>query len=183
MAKGKHADSGGLFYRDLAFMILGILGVGLLVFFALFWLVGDGSASETTDEAAMTTTTSTAVPTTATSTTIPETTTTTSDVVTTTTVPVRPPEEVRVVVLNSIGVAGAAGRFTETLEEAGYQTLQASDYEPEQDPSKIWYREGFSAEANEILEFLPGADVEPLHDEELQPGADIVVVLGTGFEE
>jgi hypothetical protein len=183
MAKGRHADSGGLFYRDLAFMVLGILAVGVVVFFALFWLVGDGSTTETTVEAAPTTTTSTVVPTTVTSTTIAATTTTTSDVVTTTTVPLRPPEEVHVVVLNSIAVAGAAGRFTETLEEAGYQTLPASDFEPEQDPSKIWYREGFSAEANTMLEFLPDADVEPLPDEELQPGADVVVVLGTGYEE
>ena len=73
--------------------------------------------------------------------------------------------------------------MTEQLEEAGYQTLPADDYSPEQDPSRIWYRPSFSAEANELLVFIPDARVEPLADPDLQPGADIVMVLGTGYEE
>jgi hypothetical protein len=95
----------------------------------------------------------------------------------------RPPEEVRLVVLNSVGIAGAAGRLTQVLSEAGYQTLQATDYSPEQETSRLWYRDGFSAEANELLDFIPDALVEPLGDEELEPGADVIVVLGTGYEE
>ncbi len=57
-----------------------------------------------------------------------------------------------------------------------------TDYSPEQDPSRLWYREGFSAEANELLEFLPDARVEPLLDDGLQPGADVVMILGTGYD-
>jgi hypothetical protein len=51
------------------------------------------------------------------------------------------------------------------------------------DPSRIWYREGFAAEANVLIEFVPGATVEPLPDEALQEGADVVLVLGTGYTE
>jgi hypothetical protein len=98
-------------------------------------------------------------------------------------VPVRPPEDVRVIVLNSIGLAGAAGRKTQELADAGYQTQQADDLEPQQDQSRVWYREGFAAEANELLPFLPGALVEPIPDPELQAGADVVLVLGAGFTE
>jgi hypothetical protein len=89
---------------------------------------------------------------------------------------------VRVVVLNSVGIPGSAGRMTDRLEAAGYQTLPAGDYEPIQDPSRIWFREGFSVEANELLFYLPDATVEPLPDESLEPGADVVMVLGAGYE-
>lgn len=182
-SKGKHAERGlGSFYRDLVLMILGILLVGTAVFLILF-LVADNPDETTTTAAA-------APPTTVTSTTEAATTSigttsssATSTSSTSTTVPVRPPEEVRVVVLNSIGVAGAAARLTGTLEDAGYQTLQADDYQPEQDPSRIWYREGFSAEASQLLDFVHDAVVEPLPDETLEPGADVVVILGVGYEE
>jgi hypothetical protein len=87
------------------------------------------------------------------------------------------------VVLNSIGLAGAAGRKTQELADAGYQTQQAGDLEPEQDPSRVWYRDGFSAEANALVEFLPGAVVEPIPDPGLEPGADVVLVLGAGYTE
>ncbi|HEX5696270.1 MAG TPA: LytR C-terminal domain-containing protein, partial [Acidimicrobiia bacterium] len=93
------------------------------------------------------------------------------------------PEEVRVVVLNSMGLPGAAGRMTQRLADAGYQTQQADDFEPEQDPSRIWYREGFAAEANALLEFVPGAVIESIPDPVLEEGSDLVLVLGTGFTE
>jgi hypothetical protein len=95
----------------------------------------------------------------------------------------RDPSEVRVVVLNSIGLAGAAGRLTENLASQGYQTLEADDFTPEQDPSRIWYREGFSAEANVLAEQISGSLVEPIPDPAVGEGADIVIVLGTGYEE
>jgi chloramphenicol 3-O-phosphotransferase len=98
-------------------------------------------------------------------------------------VPVRPPEEVRVIVLNSIGLAGAAARKTQELADAGYQTVQADDLEPQQDQSRVWYREGFAAEANALLQFLPGALVEPVPDPELQTGTDVILVLGAGYTE
>jgi len=87
------------------------------------------------------------------------------------------------VVLNSVGLAGAAGRKTQELADAGYQTQQAGDFDPEQDPSRIWYRDGFSAEANALLTFLPGALIESIPDPDLQQGADVVLVLGAGYTE
>ena len=183
--KGRHANKPtGVFYRDLALMVLGILLVGAAVFLLLFLLADDGSteaistSSSSTATTLVETTSSSSVATTTTSTTTTMVTTTTE-----TTVPVRPPDEVRVVALNAGAPGGAAGRFSEVLDEAGYQTLPADDYSPDLDPSKIWYREGFSAEANQLLEFLPDALVEPLPDEDLQPGADVIVLLGTGYEE
>lgn len=178
-SRGKHASgTSGAFYRDLTIMVLGILFVGAAVFLILV-LIADEPAAEITSAPETTTTTSVAT----TTTTTEASTTTTTAPSTTTTVPVRPPEEVRVVVLNSVGIGGAAGRMTARLAEAGYQTLAPDDHEPEQDPSRVWYREGFSPEANELLDFIEDALVEPLPDETLAEGADIIMVLGTGYEE
>ena len=178
--KGKHSsDSSGTFYRDLAIMIFGILLVGAAVFFVLYLFADEPVTGPTTTTTTLETTTTEAA---ATSTTGEDSTTSTS-VASSTTVAVRPPSEVTVVVLNSVGVDGAAGRMTTELAEAGYQTLTPDDYEPEQDPSKIWYRDGFAAEAAAMIEFIPDADVEPLPDASIGEGADVVMVLGTGFTE
>lgn len=180
--KGKHASqTPGTFYRDLAIMILGIIVVGAFVFFLLYLLADQpdtGPIAATTTTSAPETTTSVG----ATTTTDGETTTTTV-APTSTMVAVRPPAEVTVVVLNSMGLDGAASGLTNDLAEAGYQTLTPDNYAPEQDPSRIWYRDDFAAEAAVLVEFLPGATVEPLPDESLQEGADVVLVLGTGYRE
>lgn len=177
-SKGRHSDgSPGSFYRDLAMMIGGIIVVGAAVFLLLFLLAED--PSETTTTVQPTTSTSEATTTTAPTTSSSS----TSSSSTSTTIPVRPPDEVRVVVLNSIRITGAAGRLTNELQDLGYQTLEADDYEPEQSPSRIWYREGFAAEANELLTVIPSALVEPLPDETLVEGADVIIILGTGYTE
>lgn len=184
MNRGKHAsESAGSFYRDLVMMVVGILLVGAAVFLLLYLFANDPEpvAGESTTSSSSNNTTITSRPST-TDTTAAEP-STTSSTSTTTTVPLRPPEEVRVVVLNSMGLSGAAGRKTQELADAGYQTQQASDFEPEQDPSRIWYRDGFAAEANALLEFLPGALVESVPDPDLEQGADVLVVLGTGYTE
>ncbi|MGH8915823.1 MAG: LytR C-terminal domain-containing protein, partial [Acidimicrobiia bacterium] len=149
MNRGRHASaSASSFYRDLVMMVIGILLVGAAVFLLLYLFSGDP------DPVAAGTTTSTSTQPSNPDTTEQSTTTTLAETPTTagpatsTTVPVRPPDEVRVVVLNSIGLDGAAGRKTQQLADAGYQTQQAGDLEAEQDPSRIWYREGFAAEAN-----------------------------------
>ena len=182
--KGKHASgTSGAFYRDLVIMILGIILVGAAVFLILY-LVADGpEADPTTSAVATSSTSTTSSDTSSTSRASTTTSTTQATTTTSTTIPVRAPAEVRVLVLNSIGINGAAGRMTDRLEEAGYQTLAPDDFEPEQDPSRIWYREGFSAEANVLLDFIPDAQVEALPDESLGEGADIVMVLGTGYQE
>lgn len=181
--KGKHASqTPGTFYRDLAIMILGILVVGAAVFFLLYLFANQpatGPTTTTTTTVAETATTADGATTTTQDT--DTTTTTLSD--TSTTVEVRQPSEVTVVVLNSMGLDGAAGRKSNEISEAGYQTLTSDNYTPEQDPSRIWYREGFAAEASRLLDFLPDATVEPLPDETLQEGADVILVLGTGYTE
>ena len=180
MAKGRHAgETSGGFYRDLAIMTLGVLLVGAAVFTLLYLLVGDGSTDTTSGSTTLATTSTTVGSTTSTT---AESTTTSTTTPTTSTIPLRPPSEVHVLVLNSVGIPGTAGDFTTQLAEAGYQTLQPADYDTLQDPSRIWYREGFSAEANELLDFIPDALVEPLPDDDLGPGADIIVVLGAGYE-
>lgn len=177
-SKGRHSSgTQGGFYKDLAIMIVGILLVGSAVFFFLS-LVAEGPSDTTTT----TSTTEAGEPTTTTVSTTTSSTSTTSTT-TTTTIPIRPPGEVRVVVLNSVGIAGAAGRLTEVLADIGYLTLEADDYEPTQDPSRIWYRDGFAAEASELLAVIPDALVEPLPDETLVEGADVLVILGAGYEE
>lgn len=181
--KGKHSSqTPGTFYRDLAIMILGIVLVGAAVFFLLYLFADQpdtGPTTTTTTIAETTTSGDDATSTTGES----QSTSTTAPQATSTTVAIRPPGEVTVVVLNSMGLDGAAGRMNSRLSEAGYQTLTPDNLTPEMDPSRIWYREGFAAEANALLDFLPGATVEPLPDDTLQEGADVVVVLGTGYTE
>jgi hypothetical protein len=178
--KGKHASqTPGTFYRDLAIMILGIVLVGAAVFFLLYLFADEPATGPTTSSTTIPSTTSTFGDTSTTD--GGSTTTSTAGTTSSTTVDVRPPAEVTVVVLNSMGLDGAAGQKTTELAEAGYQTLTPDNLEPEQDPSRIWYREGFAPEAAVLLEFLPGADVEPIPDESIGEGADVVLVLGTGF--
>ena len=179
-SKGKHTSrTPGTFYRDLTIMILGILVVGAVVFLLLYWLADAPTTGPTTTPPVAASTTTTDLVTTTTG----QDTSTTTTAATSTTVPVRDPGEVTLVVLNSIGLDGAAGRMTSELGAAGYQTLTPDDYEPELTPSRIWYREGFAAEASALLEFIPDASIEVIPDESLQVGADIVMVLGTGYEE
>ena len=180
--KGKHSSqTPATFYRDLIVMIVGILLVGAAVFFLLYLFADEPATGPTTTSTTLaTTTTQQEVTSTSdgqtTSTTGPQTTSSTS-------VNVRPPAEVTVVVLNSAGLDGAAGRLTSRLADAGYQTLTPDNFQPEQDPSRIWYRDGFAAEAAAMTEFISGAQVEPLPDDSIGEGADVVVVLGTGYTE
>lgn len=182
--KGRHStQSPGTFYRDLAIMILGIVLVGAAVFFLLYLFADEPvTGPTTTTSTTLATTTSVEEPT---STSEGESTTSTTIGTTSTTSgpEARPPSEVTVIVLNSMGVDGAAGSMTTRLADAGYQTLTPDNFEPEQDPSRIWYREGYAAEAAAMVEFLPDAQVEPLPDESVGEGANVVMVLGTGFSE
>jgi len=183
--KGKHASSQtpATFYRDLAIMILGILLVGAAVFFLLYLFADEPATGPTATTTTLVTSTTDASVTTTTAADGTTTTTTVASTSTTSAIEVRPPSEVTVAVLNSMGLDGAASRMNSTLAEAGYQTLTPDNFEPEQNPSRIWYREGFAAEAAALVEFLPGATVEPIPDDALQQGADVILVLGTGYTE
>ena len=92
----------------------------------------------------------------------------------------RPPSEVTVLVLNSTGRGGIAAALSTALGQAGYQTLQADNYEPGLEQSRVWYLGDFGPEAAQLqAEFVPDAAVEPYEGPDV--GADIVVVLGAGF--
>lgn len=185
--RGKHAASGSsAFIRDLVVMAVGIVIVGVLLYGGLSLFAGLGSDDEA--DAGETTTTETTSPsstepTSATTASTTTTTTTTTESTTTTTeaVVVREPSEVTVIVLNSTGQSGLAGGVTATLAEAGYQTLQADNYEPALEQSRVWFVGDFAPEAAELgANFVPDAAVEAYEGPDV--GADIVVVLGAGFE-
>ena len=186
MAKGRHVspDRQGAFLRDSVIMGVGILIVAALTYGAI-WLFQD-FRNGSDDPVAVDTTTSTVTtaattePTTTTSTV----TTTTQAPTTTTTEPVievRPPGEVTVLVLNSVGTPGLAGRVTEQLAAQGYDTLEADNYQPELDQSRVWYKDGYGLEANELAADFPDALTE--RNDETAPEADIVVVLGASYED
>ena len=183
--RGKHVASGSsAFIRDMVVMAVGIVVVGVLLYggLSLITSLGDDddpvagdtstSTTESTEDTVSSTTTTTEATTTLPS--APETTTTTLPLP-------RPPAEVTVLVLNSTDRAGIAATLSTSLGEAGYQTLQADNYEPTLEQSRVWYVGDFAPEAADLAaEFVPDAAVEPYEGPDL--GADIVVVLGVGYE-
>ncbi|MFP5332293.1 MAG: LytR C-terminal domain-containing protein [Acidimicrobiia bacterium] len=184
--RGKHVASGSsAFIRDLVVMGVGIVVVGVLLYGGLSLLAGLGSdddalAGDTTTSTTEATTTT--LPDGSTTTVTTEGSTTTSEPSTTTTLVLpRPPAEVTVLVLNSTDRSGIAGALTTSLGEAGYRTLQPDNYEPTLDQSRVWYVGDFAPEAADIAaEFVPDALIEPYEGPDL--GADVVVVLGVGYE-
>lgn len=183
--RGKHAASGSsAFIRDLVVMAVGIVIVGVLLYGGLSLFAGlgadddtgtgDTTTTETTSPSTESTSSTTASTTTTTATTTEATTTTTEAVV------VREPSEVTVIVLNSTGRSGLAAEVTATLAGAGYQTLQADNYEPALEQSRVWFVGDFAPEAAELAaNFVSDAAVEAYEGPDV--GADIVVVLGAGF--
>lgn len=178
MTKGKHSSAPtGALVRDLAVMAVLFVAAGTLAFGVIWWFqnrTDDNQAVGTTGVS----TTSSPVSTGPIVTTAPP---TTSPVATeTTSPPLRAPSEVTVLVLNAVGRAGIAGTLTEALAAGGYQTLVPDNYPDAVATSKVWFREGFQAEALELARFVPDAEVE-LNDE-IGPEADIVVILGPTYE-
>ncbi|HUO46879.1 MAG TPA: LytR C-terminal domain-containing protein [Acidimicrobiia bacterium] len=180
---GKHAaPAKSTMYRDLATMLGAIGVVAVLVYFGLSALAGPPPDSDTSTTSSATTDTPTPSTTTgssvATSTTT--TTTTTTPATTVTTPAVRPPGEVRVIVLNSIGVTGLAGQVSARLADLGYNTLTPDNYSPALEQTRVWYLPGFEAEAYVLAAEFPDALIEQNPD--LAVDADIVVVLGETYE-
>ena len=166
------------FYRDLATMVGGIVVVAAIVYGLLWVFTGRDNTPPTTTQAAQGITVTTEEVTTAapivsaTTATLPS---------TTTTVALRSPEEVRVLVLNAVGVGGLAAEVTDDLENLGYQVLTPSNYQPQLEQSRVWYGSSFEAEAFELAGIaFPDALVELNPD--LTGDADIVVVLGSSYQ-
>lgn len=97
---------------------------------------------------------------------------------------VRAPSEVKVLVLNGAQTQGIAGRGTEVLQAASYQT-GAPKNANSQRPSAVYYIEGYQAEALAVAEaFGPGLEtlVQPLDQNDLPiddlQASHIIVVIG-----
>lgn len=197
--RGRHVRRSGVgFYRDILFLVAGILIVGAIVFGGLSVWAGRGnqetvstattsttSTTRPSDEATTVTTATTASPTTAppsASPTATEVTSTTSQP-TTTVREARPAGEVAVVVLNSIGVAGLAADVTDELTTLGYQTVPPDNYTPELSDTMIFHADGFALEALELTEVFPDGTVAPDPELTAAQGTDVVVVIGLSYQE
>ncbi|MEO6989785.1 MAG: LytR C-terminal domain-containing protein [Aquihabitans sp.] len=112
--------------------------------------------------------------------------TTTEDTETDTSEPDRQPGDVTVAVLNGGGPAGAAGAVSATIVDRGYQAGTVGNTSPgvaQLDTTKVYYAEGYQAEASAVAGLLGKADdaVEALPDPPPGAGiesANVVVVLG-----
>ena len=109
-------------------------------------------------------------------------TTTTSTTTTTTTAVVESPVVLQVQVLNGSGVAGAAGRMTDKLSQAGYVVLSPENAPQRYSSSAVYYQEGWQDKAEEILQ---AAEIEEIDAPTTMPQqfateeAAVIVLLGT----
>ena len=84
--------------------------------------------------------------------------------------------------LNGSGVAGAAGRMTDKLSEAGYVVLSPENAPQRYSSSAVHFAEGWQAEAEEILR---AAEIEEIDAPTAMPqifaseDAAVIVLLGT----
>ena len=110
------------------------------------------------------------------------TTTTSSSTTTTTTTVVESPVVLQVQVLNGSGVAGAAGRMTDKLSQAGYVVLSPANAPQRYSSSAVYYQEGWQDRAAEIL---AAAEIEEIDAPTAMPqqfaseDAAVIVLLGT----
>ena len=101
---------------------------------------------------------------------------------TTTTTVVESPAVLQVQVLNGSGVAGAAGRMTDKLSEAGYVVLSPENAPQRYSSSAVYYQEGWEARAEEILQ---AAEIDEIEAPTAMPQqfateeAAVIVLLGT----
>jgi hypothetical protein len=172
---GRHAAPPS--YRDLAIVGLAVIVIGVLVYLGLSALASSDGPDRTTTTVAVVTT----VPATTEVVTTTTTATTTSTAPTTTTAALLSPDQIRVQVLNAIGVSGLAGEVTQDLTALGYQMLLPGNYQPTLPQSRVWYADGFEAEAYELAAEFPDAVVERASSE-VGVNADIVVVLGESYQ-
>ena len=127
-------------------------------------------ASESPSTSSSTTTTSAA----------PATTTTNTSSSTTAAV-IESPVVLQVQVLNGSGVAGAAGRMTDKLSQAGYVVLSPANAPQRYSSSAVYFAEGWKTEAEEILR---AADIDEIEAPTAMPQqfateeAVVVVLLG-----
>jgi len=95
----------------------------------------------------------------------------------------RTPSEIKVVVLNGSGQAGAAGSTSETIGQSGYTMGTAGNAPANIDVTTVYYADGYQAEATDIALLLGKSTdaVQPLSEASLggaEGDANVVVVLG-----
>ena len=187
---GRHAAPGyGGFYRELGIFAVKVVFWGAIVFgavllFQAIFSSDDDPATTTTAAVSSSTTAATSVTTeTTTTTTAPVTTTTaattTTTQATTTTLGGRDPSEITVLVLNSTPRGGIAAELSETLSEAGYQTLEPENWETPFTVSRVWYVAGFETEGAVIARYVSSDAIVELFQGVTQ--ADIIIVLGASY--
>ena len=109
-------------------------------------------------------------------------TTTTSTSTTTTAAVVESPAVLQVQVLNGSGVAGAAGRMTDKLSQAGFVVLSPENAPQRYSTSAVYYQDGWQDRAEEILQ---AAEIEEIDAPTAMPqqfaseDAAVIVLLGT----
>ena len=110
------------------------------------------------------------------------TTTTSSTTTTTTAAVVESPVVLQVQVLNGSGVAGAAGRMTDKLSEAGFVVLPPENASQRYSSSAVYYQQGWQDKAEEIL---LAAEIDEVDAPSAMPQqfateeAAVIVLLGT----
>ena len=110
------------------------------------------------------------------------TTTSTSSTTTTTSTVVESPVVLQVQVLNGSGVAGAAGRMTDKLSQAGYVVLSPENAPQRYSSSAVYFAEGWQDKAEEVLQ---AADIDEIDAPTAMPQqfateeAAVIVLLGT----
>ncbi len=186
---GRHAAPGyGGFFRELGIFTLKVVFWGAIVFgavllFQAVFSADDSDVTTTTAQATSGTSTTTTATTQPVITTVsPETTTTvatTTTQATTTTLGGRDPSEITVLVLNSTTRGGIAADLTDTLEDAGYQTLEPDNWSTPFSVSRVWYAAGFETEGAVIARYVSPDAIVELFQGVAQ--ADIIIVIGASY--
>ena len=111
----------------------------------------------------------------------PTTSTSAEPATTTTTTVVESPVTLQVQVLNGSGVAGAAGRLTNKLAEAGYVVLPAGNAPERYATSAVYFQDGWQDRAEEILQIVELEEIEQVSampQQFVSPDASVVVLIG-----
>lgn len=192
------AHDGGEFVRSVgsnAAKGIGVIVAAVLVGVALMWLgYADDTVNATADDSGAVagddgTSDGETSETDGSTTTGDSSTTTTASTTTTTTAPppsTRPQGEVTVLVLNAAeNKPGIAGRGTEIVAQAGYETLKASDAGSDQ-ATAVQYAPGFEADAVAVAQVFgldegvvaPFSDPLNIRNPDRAEGADVIVLIG-----
>jgi LytR cell envelope-related transcriptional attenuator len=155
--------------RRQQFTLIGVIAALVIVLGVVLWARGGGDSSATEQLNVLPDTTSSSQ----------SPSTSTSSTTTTTLAPGRPPQQVRVSVVTSSGVSGAAAQKSGALGALGYQMV-GLDNGVARSGTVVQCKAGFEKEAAVLAQNVGQATVEPLPNPPPTASAnpDCVVVLG-----